>query len=148
MIPVLSRQVMLWLYVLYILVRICCCAIVFRTRYSAWYLVPGTTSLLEYQAVTPVTPVNYSIHNHHAPRTQNGFGRGQRWIEGVTRDLCRRHTGQNRVRVGGVRGTKLNAQTRIHRGSKNSFIKLPHAVGKDSESFASIRRLVFISGRV
>ena len=56
------------------------------------------------------------IYNHQAPRTQNGFGRGQRCIEGVIRGLCRRHTGQNRFRVGSVRGTKLNAQTHGYTG--------------------------------
>ena len=58
-IPVRSKQVMLWyMYISNILAYICCCALV----YSAWYLVPGTTSLLSCQAVLPVTPVSIRAH--------------------------------------------------------------------------------------
>ena len=76
-IPVLSKQVMLWLYIPYILVHICCCALV----YSAWYVhvVPGTTSLLSYQPVIPVTPG--AIRGHittklHELKTVLDAGRG------------------------------------------------------------------------
>ena len=91
--------------------HICCCALV----YSAWYLVPGTTSLLSYQSVIPVTPgENLRRYHHQAPRTQTGFGCEQRWMAGILRGLHRRHHGRNRFRVGGVRGPNLNAHTRIH----------------------------------
>ena len=53
--------------------------------------------------------VNESTHHHEAPRTQNGFGRGQRWMQGIIRGLHRRHKGRNRFRVG-VRGALQQAE--------------------------------------
>ena len=109
----------LWyLYVPYIFVHIYC-ALVCSACYqvvTAWYML-----------VIPVTPVIIRAHMHdvihlyhgQSPRTQNCFGRGQKWMEVQIRGLHRRRRSRNRWCFGGVRGTNLNA----HIGRMNNFVK-------------------------
>ena len=58
-------------------------------------------------------------------------------MEGITRGLHGRHKGRNRFRVGGVRGTNVNARTdgRTDGQGKNNFVKYSNAVGKRSGNF-------------
>ena len=43
------------------------------------------------------------------PRTQNGFGRGRRWVERINKGLHRRHKERNLCSFGGDEGPNLNA---------------------------------------
>ena len=54
----------------------------------------------------------WRTYHHQAPRIQNGFGRGQRLMEVKIRGLHSCRWGRNRLGVGDVRGTNVNAQTR------------------------------------
>ena len=74
-------------------------------------------SALWYFVATQFLLVQLEDMPRASSRTQNGFGRVQRWMDGMNRDLFSRPRGRNRIRVGGVLGANVDAQG-IHNGGK------------------------------